>query len=217
MNAAEVAPARRTVSQSNGEDRDRCRQYLIDRSNGTSKISQNRPPCSACWVPKPLIWVSGLIEQNQVFEWLGKVGIFSPDNLRARKLCIGLGLILNILGTGASVYTCFAVSTDFDMIWKSSFTSGFVNIYDNQSMFVEKRSIRIGMQAVAIRSEETGFDNTLLFEDFCDIADDVSLVFPNKCDECNAVSGRIVTTLFISLAMCIPSLTTDVSSALPWV
>jgi hypothetical protein len=129
----------------------RYKRYLIDRANGSSKIGKGRPPCAPCSVPKPVSWLSCLIEQNSVFEWMGSVGIFSHDNLKARQLCIGIGLILNILGTAAAIYTCFAVSTRFDRIWFAHFTSGSVVVRNVTTSAKSDYTVKVGMKAVAYK------------------------------------------------------------------
>jgi hypothetical protein len=199
----------------------RYKRYLIDRANGASNTGTGRPPCAPCWVPKPVIWLSCLIEQNSVFEWLGSVGIFAHDNLKARQACIGIGLILNILGTGAAIYTCFAVSTEFDRIWSSDFTSGLISAKNVSTTARLNYKVKVGMKAVAYRLTRVASDGripeyeegVLLFEDFCDAAELV--LFDSNCDTCAIASTQIITTLFISLVMCFPSLTTDVLRLYP--
>lgn len=50
----------------------RYKQYVIDRAKGESKYGTSKSPCAACFVPMPVLWLSPLIEQNAVFECLGR-------------------------------------------------------------------------------------------------------------------------------------------------
>jgi hypothetical protein len=200
-------------SPQDDDDPRRFRQYLVDRATGRSKVSRGkRPPCFACYVPMPVVWFADYIEQNAVFECLGGVGCFKHDNLIARQFLLGSGLILNILGTLLSLYTVFSVSTNSSVLWFSSLTRGAVareyqNFSDTNSTR-EYYDVRIGARAVAIELE-TGGRTVELFEDFCDRGNDFWTVPLGECDACDEVSGRIIVTLFVSLFMSIPSLTTD--------
>jgi hypothetical protein len=206
----------------------RYRQYLVDRAKGTSKVDGGaKPPCSACYVPMPVIWLSGLIEQNCVFEWLGKVGCVSPNNLKARRYCIGFGLFLNILGTGAALYTCCSLSLNYDTLAKASFTNGGVTLYiptlesDGYPpgyRTSEQWRTRIGMRGVGIRQDyPDAYQDVIDFDDFCELQQ--GKVFPisedAKCDDCADISPQITQALLISLIMCFPSLTTDVLRLYP--
>lgn len=193
------------------------RQYLIDRTSGTSKIGTSRPPCFLCFVPKPVVWLSCLIEQNSVFERLGKVGCFSPENLRARKWCLGIGLFLNVIGTLLTIYTCLAISTDYDVLHYSHFTQGSVLSQHrdvNTGEVTDKiyYYLRMGMRAASVREDyDYDTERVVLFEDMCKRAEDIYQgASDGRCNQCNLVSGRVITTLIVSLVMCFPSLTTDV-------
>ena len=113
--------------QHSDDNKQRYKQYLIDRANGNSRIGTSRPPCGACWVPLPVIWFAPLIEQNRIFEKMGKFGAFSPDNLRARKRLIGLGLACNICALILSIFVVCSVSDDHEVIVATAFTSGLVD------------------------------------------------------------------------------------------
>jgi hypothetical protein len=133
------------------ENSPKYRQYLIDRTNGKSKLGESKPPCSACFVPLPVVWFADYIEQNRLFEWLGRRGIFDASNLRARRICIGLGLIANVLSAILSLYTCFSISTDYDVIWATAFTSGIANVV-NKTIYPDSHNLRIGMRAIAVET-----------------------------------------------------------------
>lgn len=50
------------------------------------------------------------------------------------------------------------------------------------------------------------------FDQFCDVVQDDWLVFddPDQCSNCQDVSGAIIVSLFVSIVMCFPSITTSV-------
>jgi hypothetical protein len=78
--------------------RHRDLQWLLDRVHGDSKFNETKPPCFICYVPLPIKWWPNLMETNAAFEAMGKVGIFHPNNQKARSILIGFGLLSNILG-----------------------------------------------------------------------------------------------------------------------
>jgi hypothetical protein len=213
--------------EENGSDKNKrvkYRQYLIDRTNGQSKLGTSKPPCSVCYVPLPVVWFADLIEQNRVFECLGRCGIFDASNLRARKICIGIGLGCNILGLLLSVYTCLAISKNHDVIRISSFSSGTIIFRDET--YPDYYHIRVGMRAIAVetvgnpnsgeydysaRQAEIFFDESL-----CDIpGTGIPLVSQEGCKACGVVSSKMIFTLLVSLFMCVPSITTDVLRLYP--
>ena len=231
--AVPPTPRTKTTCDNNDDEEEeekkpRHCQWLIDRTNGTSKIGIGRPPCSACWVPTLVVWLSAWIEQNSLFEWLGSVGLFSPENLKARRWCIGMGLLLNVVGTAGAMYTVFAVATnDVGKIQKAAFTTGLVQLYnatDFETLMVTYKTF-VGAKAVAVKvsnvndkydvNASAGDEFVIPFEEFCDISEDLIFEFDQKCDSCHQVSSGIIFSLFVSLVMCFPSLTTDVLRLYP--
>jgi hypothetical protein len=210
--------------ESNADQNDKAdrpvkyRQYLIDRTNGNSKLGQSKPPCCACFVPKPVVWFADYIEQNRVFETLGKFGLFDASNLQARRICIGLGLVGNILCLGLSIYVCFAVSTEFDIIRKTAFTNGLVSYSIGD--IATRQTLRAGMRAIAIEASISQHSlnpeviaEVVEFDEFCNRTRPI--MNPADCGNCYAASGSMIATLFVSLIMCIPSITTSVLRLYP--
>ena len=203
----------------------RYKQYLIDRVNGKSKYGTSKPPCSACFVPMPVLWFSPWIEQNAIFEGLGRFGLVGPDNLKARRILISLGLICNVLGFCLSIYVAFAISYDHDVLWASAFTRGHLQ-YSNKTYHRFSYDFRIGIRSVAVVNFTRTFEGDCLdddkyycilekkvlrFDEFCDTANTFSIFDdPEDCDNCSNASDEIMVTLFVSIIMCFPSITTSV-------
>ena len=115
---------------------------------------------------------------------------------------------------------------DYNVLDLSSFTIGQITIKGpagNGSTVSQFYKAKIGMRAVAVRNETDPSSVswfTIPFEDFCDVGSNAnigedSVVTTGDCDACHAVSNRIVTTLFISVIMCFPSITTSVLRLYP--
>jgi hypothetical protein len=213
-----IQPAIAAEDEANNanENPPKYRQYLIDRTNGKSKLGESKPPCSACFVPLPVLWFADYVEQNRLFEWLGRRGIFDASNLRARRIFIGLGLIANVLSAILSLYTCFSVSTHYNVIWATAFTSGFVNVA-NKTIYPASHGVRVGMRAIAMQTYYQTANNVIeeviTFDEFCELSS--TLMDREDCGDCDAASGSMIFTLFISLIMCFPSITTSVLRLYP--
>ncbi|KAL3905942.1 MAG: hypothetical protein SGILL_009475 [Bacillariaceae sp.] len=199
------------------------RQYLVDRAKGTSKLDPtSRPPCFMCWVPMPVVWLADYIETNRVFDALGKFGCFSPDNLRARRACLGIGLACNLIAFVLQLYVCFATSWNSQLIMASSFTKGFIQPSSYLTDYPWAHNLDMGIRAVVEQRKLTAdgsyrddYLSVFSYDEFCDLPQ-VEVVFQEgECDKCLAVSKSITATLFISLIMYIPSITTDVLRMYP--
>ena len=229
------------------QKRPRYKQYLIDRSNGESnyirrrqsddnqddndinddddEIELGKPPCFACYVPKPVVWLSCIVEQNPVFECLGSVGIFKPDNNLARKVMIGFGLFCNIVGLLTSAYSLCSITYEYDTLQWSFFNKLLIAHNGNSIRAkVGMRAIAMSAQIVddkysylewflALRSQIQEFTRgsgqaLIPSEDYCLI--DSLFVRHEYCEACSDVGDRLVFTLSVSLIMCIPSITTSV-------
>ena len=209
--------------QQNQDDKEvRYRQYLIDRTNGNSRLADSKPPCSACMVPMPVVWFSSLIEQNCVFEKLGSFGIFDASNEKARKICIGLGLICNVLGAGLSLYVLFATSTKYSLIWASAFTKGSIRSNAGDVLPLYFR-LRLGLKALAVETyhmdlKEVITEEVIPFNQFCNISNAILPPDGNEetCGDCDKASSSMIFTLYVSFFMSIPSITTSILRLYPY-
>lgn len=152
------------------------------------------------------------------------------DNLKGRRILISLGLICNVLGLCLSIYVAFAISFDFDILTASAFTRGHINYVSNEFNEFEY-DFRIGIRAVAVTNytQKWGAEFECLdvtddwsnlcvierqvvpFDEFCDFLAHLSLFDdPDECDNCNSASRGIMGSLFVSIIMCFPSISTSV-------
>mmetsp|Transcript_7366 Transcript_7366/g.13572 ORF Transcript_7366/g.13572 Transcript_7366/m.13572 type:complete len:401 (+) Transcript_7366:1-1203(+) len=211
------------------KDSAKPRQYLVDRANGTSQLDpSSRPPCFLCWVPKPVVWFSDYIETNAVFDALGRYGWVSPDNLVARRVCLSIGLACNLMAFVLQFYVCFATATAEDrhnLLIAASFSEGFVSpkaaAISPELVYPYSHRLDMGIRAVAEQTEywtnrtEFGGPDVLLYDEFCETPQ-VDVVFPNgECETCRDASKSIMISLYISVVMYIPSITTDVLRLYP--
>ena len=195
-------------------------RYLEDRTNGTCKIAPSKPPCWACYVPKPVAWFPDWIESNHIFECLGRKGLFSSSNLKARQYCIGAGLICNIVSSMLSFYVLFAISTKYNIIWATAFTSGSM-VSGNSTQVPFNLEIRAGLKAMAIEThylsnpEIVVSETVVQFNDVCDALDEHDHVEFENCHKCGRASASIIFSLFVSFFMSFPSITTSVVRLYP--
>jgi hypothetical protein len=218
-----------TVKQGEGNDDEeqtataerpkKYRRWLKDRTNGSWRLHESKPFCFACYVPLPVLWLADYIEQNSAFEFMGKIGLFSPDNLAARRICIGTALVLNILGFGLQFYTCFAVSQHYDTLEKVAFTRAIISQYMTTELPNYMR-LSIGITAVGYNDYGKVNKGVVSFDTLCNSTLGGFEILQQAeaqeaCEGCRDASSSMVATLFISLIMYFPNITTDVLRLYP--
>jgi hypothetical protein len=198
------------------------RQYLVDRVKGTSKYDEGRrPPCSLCWVPMPVLLCPGFLEQNPFCESVGKVGCVDHDDSKIRRRLIIFGVLANVASFFLTVFACFAITQDFDLLHTASFSRG--TAFNADSSSVVYSYVDIGLKAVAI--ESLGASDSQIppgkyvyrFDEFCDLATNgLERYLPAEdCDKCNEASGSLVSTLILSMITTIPTIGTDTLRLFP--
>jgi hypothetical protein len=190
--------------------------WLLDRTRGNSRPDVgNKPPFFLCWVPFPVHSFANVFEQNSFCEAIGKVGCVDHDDPTIRKRVLIFGLTANLFAFFTTVFACFAISEDFDVVRATAFSSGQVKVLATDIL---QANIDIGLRGVAFENFQSLATNVPLgqrfigFDDFCGLIDSglERYLDPAECDSCANVSNSLVRFLVTSLFLIIPSLTTDV-------
>jgi hypothetical protein len=72
-----------------------------DRTNSTWKLDDMRPSyIRIVLCPSPVLCFANYIKQNMLLKFFGKFGLFAPNNLKARRWCIGSELLTSMLCFG---------------------------------------------------------------------------------------------------------------------
>lgn len=158
-------------ASSDKEKEDRYSLWLLDRTRGRSHPHlEQKPPLFCCYVPKPIWKLNKLIEQNVLCETTGKIGCVDHDDPTIRKKILSIGLGANILALLITLYACFSISKNFDIIRATSFSQGQVRVLNNTEVFA---NIDIGLTAVAFENfysvspfKEVG-QFSISFDSFC--------------------------------------------------
>jgi hypothetical protein len=84
-------------------------------------------------------------------EFLGKIGIFSPTNNRARKYTMILALLSTIVGWSFLIFADFSISTQYNLIEAAQFNYGSISVRTNLENFdeVQFTTLSLGLRAVA--------------------------------------------------------------------
>jgi multidrug transporter EmrE-like cation transporter len=117
------------------------RQWLIDRTLGTSQVSENdnndddearragddgRPPLPCCWVPACVGRCPRVLEQNCFCECMGSIGFkkaLGENRVRRRRIMM-VSAIFNAVGFVLTLLSCLAMSTNYGVLTAFSFTNG---------------------------------------------------------------------------------------------
>jgi hypothetical protein len=210
------APASVT-EQEQVQAEEKPRQWLYDRCNGEERVMDpDTKPCCCLLYPNALLklW-PGLLESNRFMESIGRIGIFSYDNKRARKIIFGIVMVTSTCGWICIVLSCLALSKDFSIIKAFEYNYGEADYYlgPDQQVPTDVRftNIHVGLSAVAWnrlesytvedgRPEEAqGLQDVVTgFDEFCDGDQGVFFVDPAQCDACEQASTQMITTLLMS-------------------
>lgn len=158
------------------------------------------------------------MESNRFMEWLGRVGIFSPENIKARKVLLGASMLTSTGGWLCMLFACLALTrNNFDLLTVSQFSNAVVdfqalNREDAENLGIGATDIYVGLRSVAWTRYNVSWIQddtddliytvdsqiTTPFEDFCTGDSGVYFVEPSQCDDCEKVSAKLVTNLLMS-------------------
>jgi hypothetical protein len=186
------------------------RKWLMDRINGESKYGDGERPWNpCCWVPPPVGWCPGLLEDNALCQGWGWVGGYSGES--ARYWLMNLGFVANLCACILTAYACFSISEDFNLITKSSF--GSLSMTELNDKFKEEITLEVGLRAVALNNPVEDVDNVVIrFDQFCDLstAGLERYMDPEDCASCNDISTNLVISVIIAVISFLPSFFTDI-------
>ena len=199
---------------------DKPRRYVFDRCDGTSQFHDHqRPPCSIFYVPVPVKWFPDLLEQNRMCERFGKVGCVRPYDYGLRKVIFGIATACQFLAFALTFYAAFAISKDYDILRKTSFTHGTARIVGGRLFDGDHHTmirVDIGLLAIGVedpRGYSMGYDGHVIsWDDFCGpFSEGFEQFFQRRiCMECGSQSKALVASMIMSLLFSIPSFTTDI-------
>jgi hypothetical protein len=110
------------------------------------------------------------------------------------------------------VYACLAITTDFDLLTKSSF--GSITLTEVNGKFTENIEVDIGLRAVALNNplnDDVG-KVVVRFDQFCDLSDNGldRYMSEDDCNACNDISSNMVISVIIATISFLPSFFSDV-------
>jgi hypothetical protein len=165
------------------------RQWLNDRTRGTSQVSENdelhhRPPLPCCWVPVCVGRCPRVFEQNLFCDAMGSIGFqnaFGENRTRRRRI-MTLSAIFNAVGFILTLLSCLAMSTKYNILTAFSFTNGHVQSSSvgttppegENNLEFRPITMALGLRAVAtenlrsFRYNETG-PAVYTFDEFCNL------------------------------------------------
>ena len=193
------------------------RRYLIDRCDGKSKLpngdrEDDHPPLRPCLPPPCVKWCPGCLEQNAICTLAGSCGLIRSDNYKMRRTILWVGIASNIAGFFLTIVACCAISSHFDTLMRTAFSSGS-GTSDNST--ISDVQVGIGLTAVALRKPfGTHRDVVWSFQEFCERGfktGTLQYFGDGVCSGCAKESGGLVSTLILSLITYFPNIFTDVT------
>ena len=184
---------------------------------------QRKPPCFVCYVPAPVYWLAGVLEQNCFCEAFGKIGCFGHDSYEIRFKILLFGVVANVLSFLLSLVACFSLSLRFDHIVAAGFSKGLGYI---EELDIPTSRIWIGLRGVAVRNfQGQGLINenyvegdvVVPFDKFCDYIDEglENYMDPDECDSCAEASGGLMTAVIMAALLTLPNIFTDILRMYP--
>lgn len=212
----------------------RPKTYILHRTNGKGRShpipegkesdEDRKPPCGACYVPPPVYYLAGVLEQNRFCEAFGRIGCFGRYDSKLRKKILMFGLAANIVSLILSIVACFSLSLNFNHIKAGGFTKGIAYI---PGIDLPTSAVWIGLRGVAIRTfqgqsflgraEYAEGDYVIPFDTFCDYKDAglANWMEVEDCDNCNEASSTLITTVIMATFLTLPNIFTDILRMFP--
>jgi hypothetical protein len=197
------------------KEKEAPRQWLSDRIFGKSPPAESKPPCWICYVPPCVGIASGCLEQNCLCECFGKIGVVDSELPGTwRKRLLSVAAFFNVISIFLPITSCFAISTNYNILQAVPFSSGTVrvtNLTSNTSLGTITTDI--GLQAVAYSDPLSNLQQVILFDDFCNYNSTgftARFIAPQDCSACAEVSDSLIFTLAVSAFPYIPSVITDI-------
>lgn len=188
------------------------RQWLIDRTNGTSKNEGGRPFCPLCWVPPPVKYLPDILEQNACCEGYGKIGAFPHDHGCSRIWLMRKSLLVHLGGLILSILACLAITSDPTMLKNFAFSSGAVtgSIAERTLQRVE---MYIGLTSVHVDDAYFG-PRTYGLDELCTFENvGIPLTSLSDCHTCSDASRGLVLTVILGVITYIPSMASNINRA----
>ena len=198
---------------SNDDTEEIPRQWLIDRCNGKSKVNVaelGRPFCPLCWPPPCVKWLPSILEQNSCCESFGAVGCFLEDDASSRHWLMRMGLVVHLIGGILSILSCFALSTDGNLLQVFPFSSGSVTgtVGDTD---IKEVIFKVGLRSIFVEDFYFG-KRTFDMGELCTGKNlGIPLTSLKDCATCQDVSGGLIFTMIISIVTYVPSLASNVN------
>jgi len=215
------------------------RRWIEDRCDGNERVMNpdSRPCCFIFYTPLLIKCFPDILETNGVMRSLGRIGLVSPTNHRARKWIMILATLSTIVGWAFLIFSDFAISTNYSLIDAAAFNIGSASIQscrpgddeecDGGALLATTEATRYALGLKAIAYTRYKFDQQDLtnpdsiarletetvvttFDDFCDGDQGFRFVDDENCQKCEDASRAMVASILMSTVTYFFTLTTDV-------
>jgi hypothetical protein len=183
------------------------RKWLKDRISGDSKYGdRERPWFPCCWVAPPVGWCPFLLEENGCCKMFGGMGIYASES--ARFYLMHLGFMLNLIALLMIVYASLAISDDYDLLEKTSFSE--LTLVDSVGDIAAGTTIYVGLRSIALSESDSG-PVVIGFDQFCATDGFELFMSPSDCDSCQSMTVNYVISIMFAAVLVFPSLFINIS------
>jgi hypothetical protein len=139
------------------------------------------------------------------------VGLIRDWDERKRWWVLHIGFAANLVGFVLTLYSCLAISDNYDVLQRAAFSSGVLSDPD----FGDSGTLYLGLRAAALDLDVYADGPMVVtFDEFCDLTtESLARYLENPeetCGACQEVSNSMALTVILSCVTFIPSFFTDV-------
>ena len=129
------------------------------------------------------------------------------ENDALRQKILSIGIAANVIGFFLTLVACCSISTNFDTLMRTAFSSGTA---ESSNSTIDGVKIAIGLRAAALDTPHQG-QVVWSFDEFCGLEGLDQYSLWEDCQACADVSSGLVISVIISLITYMPTVFTDIT------
>jgi hypothetical protein len=118
--------------------------------------------------------------------------------------------MINTIAMLMIVYACLAISTNYEILTKASFTK--ITLKENIGDIAAGTTLHIGLRAISLLKSDVG-EQVVNFDQFCELSGDGMELFmdADDCKSCDDMSLNFVMSTMLAAVLFVPSLLITIS------
>lgn len=137
---------------------------------------------------------------------VGRMGAYSSEG--SRFYLMHLGFMLNLISMLMIAFSCLALSDDFDILSKASFSK--LTLSDKVGDLAAGTVMHVGLRSVSLSKDDIGI-MVINFDQFCDVDGFDIFMNPSDCDSCQSVAPNFAISTMLAAILVLPALFVSIS------